>query len=219
MATTSIGAPGVVFPDGSTQASASPGLPVVRIYTSGSTPWTKPGTLKAIKVTVVAGGGAAGSRSGTPVPSTLGNGGGGGASIGWFNSPQIPGPLTVTVGAAGTSQFSPSAGTSGGSSSFGSLVSTTGGTGGNLPTVLAAGGTFTPSPLVIGSGGNPAGPVSEGGGVSGLGFGLAGVLQVPAGPYPPQLNAKGYGAGGASAPTGNLGGTGSPGLVVVEEFY
>lgn len=194
------------------------GAPVVTIYTSPS-PWTKPATLKAIKVTVVAGGGAAGTRPGTPAPSTLGNGGGGGASIGWFSAPQIPGPVTVTVGAAGATSIPAPVGTPGGSSSFGSLVSTTGGTGGNLPTVFAAGGTFTPSPLVIGSPGNPANSVAGGGGNSGLGFGFAGELLNPAGPYPPQLNAKGYGAGGASAPTGNVSGQGAPGLVVVEEFY
>jgi hypothetical protein len=238
MATTSIGAPGVVFPDGSTQASASPGLPIVRIYTSPS-PWTKPATLKAIKVTVVGGGGAGGGRpAGT---AGAGAGGGGGAvAFGFFQAPAIPGPVTITVGATATGTLGAVAGNP---SSFGALVSCTGGGAGGAGIVPngtgagGAGGTMTPSPQVYGlngaTGGSPtvpttpaaglrtaASPFATGsfGGPSGFGFGIGGANSTSILAGQPGF---GYGAGGSGQNTGPFtpGGNGTEGIVIVEEFY
>ena len=122
----------VLTSDGTTWVSqtASGGLPIVRVYTSPS-PWAKPATLKAIKVTMVAGGGGGGaSTNGSPARG--GNGGNGGVLYGYAQFSAIPGPVTVTVGTAGTAGTAPGGtGGTGGTSSFGAIFSTTGGVGGN----------------------------------------------------------------------------------------
>ena len=116
MATTSIGSSGVVFPDGTTQASAGGNGTITRIYTSPAT-WTKPTTVKSIKVTVVSGGGGGQGGGGPGITRTGGNGAGG---MGFYQAPAIPGPVVVTVGAGGTAGAFPlGAGGAGGPTSFG----------------------------------------------------------------------------------------------------
>jgi len=220
MATTSIGAPGVVFPDGTTQDSAA-GTPVVRIYTSPS-PWTKQTGLKSIKVTVMGGGGGSvGNKSGA-------DGGFGGAAIGYFPAPGVT-PVTVTVGAGGACgprPGGPSAvpGSAGGTSSFGGLLSATGGAGGN-PSVAAntAGGTGpgTTTSTIISL---DAGTSNADSGFSLLGMGRFGSLPAPVSAPYAGIPGSGFGAAGSagSSPTAgttNAGGNGSPGIVIVEEFY
>jgi hypothetical protein len=217
MATTSIGASGVVFPDGTTQASASVGGVVTRIYTSPTT-WTKPATVKSIKVTVVgAGGGGSGGGPGFPV-----TGGNGAAGMGFFQAPAIPGPVIVQVGASGTGGVFPrGSGTVGGPSSFGSLITAPGGGAGIYSPALVLGGVFTPSPTNVGSPGQPGIFFAPGSSlvstVSGLGFGFGG--------FAGSNNSPGIGFGGAggsgsiaNSPT-SAGSSGSGGLVIVEEFY
>jgi hypothetical protein len=183
------------------------GAPVVRIYTSPS-PWTKPATLKAIKVTIVAGGGAGNNNS-----TSSRDGGGGAAGILYLQAPAIPGPVTVTVGAGGVANPAPATnGGSGGTSSFGALATATGGGGASTPNVSGAGGSMSASPTIIASGGTRGGYPA--GGNSGLGFGI--------GALGSGFPTTGYGGGGVgvgnpSLPT--LGGTGAAGVVVVEEFY
>lgn len=222
MATTSIGAPGVTFPDGTVQASAAGIAPVVTIYTSPAT-WTKPATVKAVKVTVVGGGGTGGNRA-QPGTSPIAHGAGAGAAgIGYFPAPSIPGPSAITVGSAGplpapTPSVSP--GTSGGSSSFGALITATGGSGTGVGPAFdaGAGGSITPSPAIVGINGQPgdsttgASNLGNGGNTGfGLGFG--------ANRDSPISNAAiGYGAGGMATPSAQ-GIAGKPGLVIVEEFY
>lgn len=147
--------------------SAGGPAPVVRIYTSPS-PWTKSPTLKAVKITLCSGGGGGACMQSIPsgsVNNMYFSGGGGASGIGFFNSPSIPGPVTVTVGAGGAggtttpaAAGNPSA--AGGASSFGALISATGG-GGQIsnprtaPTAIGAGGSITPSPAIIGINGGP----------------------------------------------------------------
>jgi len=221
MATTSIGAPGVVFPDGTTQASASPGNVITRIYTSpgttpSATPWTKPSDLKAVRVTICSGGGSSGYVS-PALPVVAGRAGAGGAAgYGYFQAPAIPGPLTVTVGAGGNAApYGPgapaAAGITGGTSSFGALVSATGGAGGaagSSPTPVA-GGTITPSSSVWGVPGY-ASSVSVGGD-SGLGFGQGGTG--------PGVAGKGYGGGAGGTNNSTTIISGAAGIIIVEEFY
>lgn len=216
MATTSIGAPGVVFPDATTQASAANPNVITRIYQSPS-PWTKPATLKAVRVTLVAGGGGgSGARPGNAAAG--GNGGNGGVLWGYAQAPTIPGPLTVTVGAlgaGGTSGAVPSGigspGGTGGTSSFGAVFSTTGGGGGAYPgTNGASGGSFaiTPTSLQITS------PI----GANISPFGIPTTVNTGG----VGNSAVGYGAGGAAGTgpgTPNAGGSGTAGFVIVEEFY
>lgn len=198
-----------------TSAAAQGGpAPIVRIYTSPS-PWTKPATLKGVKVTVVSAGGGGGGAS---ISGTTGakGGGGGATAFGAFASPAIPGPVTVTVGtggAAGPTGVPGSTygtGTAGGSSSFGALVTCTGGGAGtatpspirgNGASLAGTGGSFTPSPAIWGQNGYPADAFAFGsipinysnlnyfqGGASGFGFGM-GLVAISA-PQTPFTNSQ-----------------------------
>jgi hypothetical protein len=214
-------------------ASVAGGNYEMEAYTSPAT-WTKPSTLKAIKVTVVGGGGNGGnSTASAPIntSASAGGGGGGGGAIIYFDAPAIPGsPITVTAGP--------------GTNSFGSLVSATGGTNAPnktsspTPTIGGAGGTGTiPSPAPSGaivfagqSGGTfLIGPGGGGGhgGFSQLFNGLrlwgptGQALTNPNAPGTPNIYYGGGGQGGGNrvSPGTTTGGTGGPGIVIIEEFY
>lgn len=173
---------GVTFPDNITQQTAYTvppgGHTQTRFYTSPAV-WTKPSGLKAVSVTIVGGGGGGAGAKGAPGPSEIQGGGGGAGGFcggggdlsGYILAPLIPGPLNITVGAAGTAGSatipSPTGGTSaggtGGTSSFGPLISCTGGAAGGAQTGTGsgawplgpggAGGTATISPTLTPSGG------------------------------------------------------------------
>lgn len=234
MATTTIGAPGVTFPDGSVQSSkGSSGDVVMNVYTSSST-WTKPATVKSIKVTVVGGGGTGGTASrGALYPAGLtstrngalsGGGGGGGYSQRTYPASSIPGPQPFTVGGAAST------------SSFGGTVTVISATGGSN------GGSATGAP-------GPAASTAYGAGGAG-GAGSNGFLNIPGStggsgqrtltggssvlsqvaeysvPTGPSTNGYIYGGGGSGADTGAgpaaltlPGGSGAQGVVIVEEFY
>jgi hypothetical protein len=122
------------------------------VYTSPGT-WTKPATVKRVRITVISGGGGGGGRTGPAGAANVAAGGGAGAAgVKIISAPSIPGPVTVTVGAGGTGGTSGVA-PSGGTSSFGSFISATGGTGGGSV------GNWTPGP---------------GGAVTGADFGVSG---------------------------------------------
>lgn len=226
MATTSIGASGVTFPDGGVQSGATNGIPALNVYTSSGT-WTKPATVKAIKVTVVGGGGNGGTASkptaspGSPTNASAGGGGGGGSAIRVYPASSLPGPQPYTVGGAGAT------------SSFGAAPATV---------ITATGGTSTPitngianegGTAGVGSGGqlnmrgdagNASGPYMGGnGGSSILGGGAKAVKAVSS----PQVGANGsvYGGGGAGGVVEGTtiqtipGGAGAAGAVIIEEFY
>jgi hypothetical protein len=179
--------------------------------------WTKPANLKAIKVTVVGGGGNSGAGNFLFPASTRtgGSGGGGGAAIEFIPAPSItsptPGPVTVsitagpgtnsfgafcsaTAGGNGTNATAPTPGTSGvGGSGSGGDINVTGQAGFNSPTIQLGGA----SGLGFGQNRIPTGgPV----GVAGLDFGGGAV------------------GGSGPAPT-SPGASGAPGIVIVEEFY
>jgi hypothetical protein len=208
-------------------ASVAGGNYQMETYTSPAV-WTKPSTLKAIKVTVVGGGGNGGNSPSVPPPNTNtgggGGGGGGGAVIVYFDAPAIPGsPITVTAGP--------------GTNSFGGLASATvgsNGVAGARPSVDGAGGAggigTVPSPAPSGAitftgvaGITANSPTFRGlGGSSQLFY--TQMLLVPTGlangipnPY--------YGGGGSGASprapgsVQGIGGTGGPGIVIIEEFY
>jgi hypothetical protein len=212
--------------DQSWQSIASGGDYVMTTFTAPGT-WTKPAGLKAVKVTVVGGGGNGGAIP-TNQNGGAGGGGGGGASIRYIPAPTIPGPVTVTRGAAGgTSSFGPFASATGGSAGAtftGPLPSTFGGNGGsgssgNVNTVGAPGNPGTTFPG-YGYGGQGGPSILGGGGRSVVAnfqsvAGIAGTL---------------YGGGGGgtaarwpgdpSGPTSAAsGGAGAAGIVIVEEFY
>jgi hypothetical protein len=197
---------------------------VMNAYASPAT-WNKPGTLKAIKVTVV---GAGGNGGNNPSAATGGGGGGGGAAICYIDAPAIPGPQPITAG-AGTNSFgaicSATAGAVGGAASN---FSGSGGAGG-----VGSGGTFN----IQGGGGTagynfpaPATPapivraMSGAGGNSIFGGGAQALSQTTS--QPVGIAGGNYGGGGGGSiriaipgPTVTSGGAGAPGIVIVEEFY
>ena len=207
--------------------------PIVTIYSSPAT-WTKPGTVKSVRVTICAGGGGGiGVNNG----SGSAGGGGGAAGYGYFPAPSIPGPTAVTVGAAGTAGSAPGAGTqgsggTGGTSSFGALISATGGAGGTAAPVVgnsgpAAGGTITSGPTVLGVNGGASPYYVAPSSTSGAGgpsmFGSGGIGRLTGVATNPGNPGVGYGSGGSGAANPNAGnapgGAGTAGFVVVEEFY
>ena len=105
--------------------------------TTGTSTFTVPAGVTAVKVTVVAGGGGGGG------PSALGRagggGGGGGTASEWVTGLTPGGTVTVTVGAGGTVSAGATGGT-GGTSSFGAFCSATGGAGGVGGNVFGGGG-------------------------------------------------------------------------------
>jgi hypothetical protein len=138
--------------------AVSVGSAAAQSFTAPGT-WTKPASVKFVKVTVI---GAGGGRTET-LPSTINFGGGnGGGAIKYIPGPSIPGPVAVTVG-AGVS------GGTGGTSSFGAFCSATGGNAG-----AGSGGA--------GSGGDVNG-ASMGGNGAGFGWG-AGPIQASPSPSP-----------------------------------
>lgn len=203
----------------------------VRAFTSSGTYTPTPGT-KSIRVRVQGAGGAGGGSPATgPTTIGVGIGGGSGAYAEGFFTTGFTG-VSMTIGNGGAGVLG-SAGGAGGTSSFGALMSAGGGTGGNL-----AGPTFPP--LTIGNGnaatatggylrvqGNHPGPafVIDGSvGLAGIGanslFGNGGTTANNAGPGD---NARGYGAGGGGcislfSQAASTGGSGAPGIIIVEEF-
>jgi hypothetical protein len=184
-----------------------------RIYTSPAT-WTYDASIQAVKVTVVGGGGNAGN---TLNPTQSGSGGSGGYSDEYLSAPALSTPVSVTVGGAG------------GSSSFGGFLSATGGnTGAGGP----GGNAGNPG---SGSGGNinePAAPshwVTSGQPYLTIGNGMVYNGLGYLGNYPGDLRigqpGEGFGGGGRGACARNIpaapgcGGSGTPGVVIVEEFY
>lgn len=216
-------------------ASAGGPAPVVRVYTSPS-PWTKPATLKGIKVTILGGGGSGAAVCGTSLAASGGGSAGGGTAS--FTAPAIPGPVTVTVGSGGspvTQPLGPNVGTngnSGGTSSFGALISATGGGGGvwtpNAPATGGSAGSFTPSSTALGLNGLAA-PLVTNPGTGGIGantwfgnWGFAGAGSSIGGT--PGSAGTGYGSGGGGQRTvsnsqPSISGGGTQGFIVVEEFY
>jgi|688.fasta_scaffold01873_19 hypothetical protein len=195
------------------------------------------------------GGGGAGGRGtqstpGGPGTATI-NGAGGPSEVGFAYIPaaSIPtSPFTIEAGAGGAGGVGPASfgtrtnGASGGTSSFSSFVSVTGGQGGT--SARGARGAFTsPVPasqqLVYV---NPPTPVTPGNGpiINALnvafaqGYGFDATNAVAGVPYTSSPGA-GLGAAGAGAPSTAgtppapapvaTGGNGTPGIVIVEEFY
>jgi hypothetical protein len=177
--------------------------------TSGT--WTKPATVKSIKVTVVGGGGNGGD--GVPwAPAAGGNGGfggGGGTAIRYYSAASLPGPQPYTVGGgAGTSSFGVAPVT---------VVSATGGASGapgsgTTPGAPGAGGTGSNGQLNVAGSGYSANATTLGG----------------ASLFSTLGNANLYGGGGKGGsgfpslvPPGptNVGTTGASGFVMIEEFY
>ncbi len=200
---------GTTFTTGTVAGAA----PAVNTFVAPGT-WTKPSGLLQIKVTVVAAGGAGGSIP-SANPAAASGGGSGGSAIRWIPAPTIPGPQPITAGS--------------GTNSFGAFASATaGGNGAISPAGIGGtGGTGTSGTININGnrGGSAFSVPGQSYQVSGAG--APSILGVGGGTLTGGLQngnpGTGYGAGGSGAtkqaPGASTGGTGAPGIVIVEEFY
>jgi len=208
-------------------ASVAGGDYIMQNYTSPNV-WTKPATLKAIKVTVVGAGGAGGSA---PANQRAGSGGGGGgAAIIYVDAPGLPAsPITITAGTGTNSFGSFASGTAGAAGITGgpgssSTAGGAGGTGSNSPTIpglqtIIVNGTKGGNAMIFAPGTGNFG-LSGAGGQSILG---GGGTQVNSPGTTAGNPGQGFGSGGGGSVTftasSSTGGTGQPGTVIVEEFY
>jgi hypothetical protein len=213
MATT-IGPAGLTFNDGTTNSSAAAtGVPVINAYTSPGS-YTKPGTVKAIKVTVAGGGGGGtpggqytqgGGQSSTTYYYSGSAGGAGGTAISVFAASSLPASaIPFTVGGGGS--YNPGNGTSsaGGNSVFNgpSTLTGNGGSGNSAPAQgpgVAAGGSATGGTLNLSGSGGSAGLLPGNSSQTAVG-GISAVV--------------GYGGGAGVNTT-----SGQSGIVIIEEFY
>ena len=201
-------------------AAGGGGFQSMQVFTSSGT-WTKPSGISKVKVTVVGGGGGGYGRN---TYTEEGPGGGGGGSAIKFIDVSSVSSVSVTIGAGGAGGANAAA-SDGGTTSFGSYTSATGGSGadsgqdtggvggsGSNGDVNLTGGTgrkggfsYHPSNYYYGGAG----------GASLLGPGTSNVSTAGA-----AINGIGYGSGGSGRVTNgtNAGGSGSSGIVIVEEF-
>lgn len=217
----------------------------IQTFTSSGT-WTMPSGCRAILVEVVGGGAGGGGTALTTAgqANSAAGGSAGGYARKWIISPSTP--TVVTVGSAGAGGAAAGSGGTGGiggaggTSSFGALVSATGGAGG-LGTTASTGvrGVSPSSSAGVGSGGDLNTRGGTGGSsfstgattiaMSGYGgnsiYGIGGRSVVSSGGVVTGQDALGYGGGGGGSVNGDTGqagqggGDGSPGIVIVHEFY
>lgn len=207
-------------------------LPTRQIFVTSGT-WTRPLGCKLIRVTVLGGGGGGGGGDGASSQASIAGGGAsGGFAIKWIDVTAIS-SVSVTVGALGAGGAAgANDGTTGGTSSFGAHCSATGGEGGSSSAAAA-----TPGAQRGGNGGTGTnGDINGGGAVGASGIRLSGTASVPGtgassimgggGQWAGNASggsATGFGAGGAAGHSNNTtdraGGDGTPGIVIVEEFY
>ena len=172
---------------------------------SGLQTWTKPTGCRKVLVKLVGGGG------GTSSSSTQGTGSGGGYSEKFINVESIS---TVDVRVGGAGRFVTADTNTGGNSSFGIYLSASGGAGGASSTPAAPGAGSNGDINISGGLGFNSGTSFYGGG-SQLGRGgFSGSVT--------SISANGYGAGGSYYDDGAgsvLSAAGTPGIVIVTEYY
>lgn len=203
-----------------------------QVFTSSGT-WTRPEGCAAVRVRLVGGGGGGGGvTNAASSAAAAGGGGGGGFAEKWITA-GLTDTVAVIVGAAGAGGATgANNGIAGGDTSFGGYLSATGGAGG---TSMTAG--TSPTTGAPGAGGSGVGGDINLPGCSGeRGIRSSGTVVIGARGGDSQLGAGavnqgnndgsdglGYGAGGGGGVTistiSRAGGSGTPGIVIVEEYY
>lgn len=167
-------------------------------YLSISGVWTPPDGISSVDVIVVGGGGSSSAYivGSDPNYTTYSGGGGGGGQVVKSVAYPVSGPVSVIIGAGGSSQGSstPSPGHQGGSSSFGTVVAYGGG---------GAGAYGVAAVLPVGGGSGGGGAASEPG-ASGVGVGSHGGSSGTS----TSTGGGGGAGGGATDATTNIGGNG-----------
>lgn len=211
-----------------------------QVFTTSGT-YTPTTGMSYCQITCVGGGGGGGGAAATSGSqfSCGGGGGSGEAGIGAFSAATIGASQTITIGAAGAG-ISGEAGGTGGTSSVGALITAIGGSGGNVGTATTVSGASGGPGGTGGTGGDYHLPGDSGaigyfgtstqliyGGKGGQGvygqsgndnFSLEGMFNNTAG----NSATAGYGAAGGAvngfSQTALVGGTGTPGIVIIQEF-
>lgn len=225
-------------------SNTGPAQPVnVQVFVNSGT-YTPTSGMKYCIVEGVAGGGGGGGAPTTGAVQIGLGGGGGGGEYGrvFLSAAQVGVSQTVTIGAAGAAGANTGGtGGTGGTTSVGTLLVLSGGTGGQSGAVLTGsfrfrtggvggtGGTSSAGTAFFsfGSGAQPGfggsldnTAVGGAGGNSCLGGGYTGI----GANSPGQAPSEGYGGGGSGAAvvqnqSGQLGGSGAAGIVIVTEFF
>lgn len=213
-----------------------------QVFTTSGT-YTPTSGMAYCVVQCLAGGGAGGGANATAADS-LSSGGGGGAgeyAVSVFSASSIGVSQVVTIGAGGTG-VSAGTGNTGGTTSLGVLITALGGLGGDASTASSSsGGANGGAGGTGGTGGNYRAPGAKGDyswssstgagvGIVASGSGAASQLgQQGTGTFLGNTGtvvgsaASGYGAGGSGAinsfsNSASTGGTGSSGILIVQEF-
>jgi len=201
------------------QAISAGGDYIQQVYTSPAT-WTKPAGLKAVKVTVIGGGGGAGPDGGNA---------GGTSSFGPFLSAtggSGAGPVPASVGGAGSGGQLNANGQAGfafaapNNPDSGALAAALGGA-----SAFGFGSQVISYTLPLSRTGNDYGggaAVREPNGTTNSGCGGGGAIEyldAPAIPGPVTVTVGAGGTGNSPAPTAPTRRSGGVGVVIVEEFY
>jgi len=204
-----------------------------QVFTTTGT-YTPTTNMVYCDIEVVGGGGGGGGVAGS-INATGGGGAGGGYAKGIFSAATIGASKSVTIGAAGTAGANTGGdGGTGGTTSVDALISATGGLGGGGATVNAvqagrAGGSGTNGDFQTTGAPGGIGYILVGngaiGGIGGSSFfgGGANVASAGAGVGIGGNNAVSYGGGGGGAlvtagVSGQAGGAGFKGLVIITEY-
>ena len=206
-----------------TNCTGTGGLRSQQVFTApGTWTWTKPAGISRIKVTVTGGGGGG---CATNSDDTTGGGGAGSTAIKIIDVSSISSvQVTVGAGQAAKADNGPLTETFGNPSSFGTFCTAGAGANGSGAWSLGGtGGTATGGDINLVGGDGDGGHIDEllayvtsgTGGASYWGGGGRGASKNNPGG---SQSGRAYGSGGGGGANTILGGSGAPGIVVVEEF-